>query len=223
MFSFDTMSIFNLFQHNIDRINNIIFLFIASLIIRFILSITGHAWIRSQHQTMTYLLLPIVTYIITSVIMNNIALSLGMIGALSIVRFRNPVKSPFELVMFFALLTLGISTTVKIQWGIMLLLVVCFTVLSVYIYEKYLIYFGFKPFALSFEEGLPLHFIEIVSLKKINSLNENQSLINYVYSKEDQTHNYKLAFKKKEELDKQYKKISEITEITNIDIRHSNY
>ena len=37
-----------------------------------------------------------------------------MIGALSIVRFRNPVKNPLELIIFFALLTSGISFAVNI-------------------------------------------------------------------------------------------------------------
>ena len=49
---------------------------------------------------------------ITSVISNNIALSLGMVGALSIVRFRTPVKNPSELVIYFVLITLGIVVNV---------------------------------------------------------------------------------------------------------------
>ena len=35
-----------------------------------------------------------------------------MIGALSIVRFRTPVKSPIELVFYFVLIVIGISITV---------------------------------------------------------------------------------------------------------------
>ena len=54
----------------------------------------GQNWVVGYHHLVTYLLLPNIAFIITTVIANNIALSLGMIGALSIVRFRNPVKSP---------------------------------------------------------------------------------------------------------------------------------
>ena len=43
-----------------------------------------------------------------------------MIGALSIVRFRNPVKSPLELVMFFALLTLGVAASVQSNYSLLL-------------------------------------------------------------------------------------------------------
>ena len=73
---------------------------------------------------MSYILLPVITLVITKVISGNLALSLGMIGALSIVRFRNPVKNPFELVMFFALITIGISMAVNWKWGILLTVVI---------------------------------------------------------------------------------------------------
>ena len=36
-----------------------------------------------------------------------------MIGALSIVRFRHPVKSALELIMYFDLITIGIATSVR--------------------------------------------------------------------------------------------------------------
>ena len=105
-----------LIQNNISILYDIFFILFSSILIRFILSFTGQSWVRTQHQTLTYAILPFISFIIASVIMNNIALSLGMVGALSIVRFRNPVKSSFELVMFFALLTLGISVSVDVKW-----------------------------------------------------------------------------------------------------------
>ena len=46
-------------------------------------------------------MLPLITLVITKVISGNIALSLGMIGALSIVRFRNPVKDPRDVAFLF--------------------------------------------------------------------------------------------------------------------------
>ena len=73
--------------------------------------------------------------IITSVIKDDIALSLGMIGALSIVRFRNPVKSPFELVMFFALLTLGIVCSVSLKLSILFTLLIIVVIFGIKIAE----------------------------------------------------------------------------------------
>ena len=43
-----------------------------------------------------------------TVIGNNIALSLGMVGALSIVRFRTAVKDPLDTAYMFWALTMGI-------------------------------------------------------------------------------------------------------------------
>ena len=36
-----------------------------------------------------------------------------MVGALSIVRFRTPIKNPLELVIYFYLITIGIVTNVN--------------------------------------------------------------------------------------------------------------
>ena len=63
---------------------------LSGLIIFLSLILIGQNWVRNLHLLITYLLLPLVAYVITNVISNNLALSLGMIGALSIVRFRNP-------------------------------------------------------------------------------------------------------------------------------------
>ena len=82
---------------------------LCGLSVRIALGYAKQMWAMTYHHTMSYALLPPVTMIITVLISGNIALSLGMIGALSIVRFRNPVKNPFELVIFFALITIGIG------------------------------------------------------------------------------------------------------------------
>ncbi len=64
--------------------------------------------------------LPALGFVITQVIGSNIALSLGMVGALSIIRFRTPVRSPYELVIYFALLTMGIATSVNYRYTLIL-------------------------------------------------------------------------------------------------------
>lgn len=83
------------------------------LYLRFLISfISNQKWIKNYSQFLVFALLPLTGYMITSVISNNIALSLGMVGALSIVRFRTPVKNPSELVIYFVLITLGIVVNV---------------------------------------------------------------------------------------------------------------
>ena len=94
-----------------DVAEAITLLIVSGLLMRFSLTLTGQVWAKTYQQTMAFIILPVVTYVITKTITGNIALSLGMIGAMSIVRFRNPVKSALELIMYFALITIGIAVT----------------------------------------------------------------------------------------------------------------
>ena len=54
---------------------------ISGLSVRISLSLARQKWASTYHHTMSYILLPLITLIITIVISGNIALSLGMIGA----------------------------------------------------------------------------------------------------------------------------------------------
>ncbi|MAH97728.1 MAG: hypothetical protein CMA12_00045 [Euryarchaeota archaeon] len=222
MDGFDISYIFYLFQNNQDIFLKIIFTIISGFIIRTSLSITGQIWVRTQHQTLTYLILPFISFVIASVIMNNIALSLGMIGALSIVRFRNPVKSPFELVMFFALLTLGISISVDLKWGLIVIFFLLIIIFFAHFYERILLLLNKRPFNLSFEEGSSLNFLEITSSNEINSAKKHKSLIHFHFSKNDSSYNYKFAFENKRDLDAMHDKISDNLDIIGIEIKYSN-
>ena len=98
--------IYTLFGFNyIFNLQNFQLLFLAAslgLYLRLLLSIISHQlWLKNYSQYLVFALLPITGYVITSIISSNIALSLGMVGALSIVRFRTPVKNPSELVIYF--------------------------------------------------------------------------------------------------------------------------
>lgn len=53
--------------------------------------------------------LAIITFLVISVVKSSIALSLGLVGALSIVRFRTPIKDPEELVYIFFSIAIGIG------------------------------------------------------------------------------------------------------------------
>ena len=108
--------------NDLSPIHIVIFLSLSGIILRSSLSLVGQNWVRTYHFLGTFILLPNIAYIITTVIAGDIALSLGMIGALSIVRFRHPVKSALELIIYFDLITLGIATSVRTKWAIQLVL-----------------------------------------------------------------------------------------------------
>ena len=100
-----------------DDIYSIIVMLISGYLIRFSLIFSGQLW--ADHLLKLSLFCVTNNYfMITKTIYGNIALSLGMIGALSIVRFRHPVKSALELIIYFDLIA-GIAASVKNNYAIL--------------------------------------------------------------------------------------------------------
>ena len=167
-----------------EVILKIAILFLISISLRFILQLTGQTWIKTTSHTATLTILPIVTFFITSVISGNIALSLGMVGALSIVRFRNRVRSPLELTVYFTAITLGITASVNLKWlilfGLTIYLIVFLLFLISSISDNY---FKKQFFISSFSEGNSLSTLEIVSSKKIKNLDKSKLVKSISYSK----------------------------------------
>mgnify|MGYP000905986403 CR=1 FL=1 len=102
--------------NHLERFVAVALLIGSTIGFRFLLEFLGQRWITTIAHTATLTLLPVITFVITKVISGNIALSLGMVGALSIVRFRNPVRSPLELSVYFGAITMGITASVSINW-----------------------------------------------------------------------------------------------------------
>jgi hypothetical protein len=174
---------------------------ISGLSIRISLSLAKQKWASTYHHTMSYILLPLITLVITKVISGNIALSLGMIGALSIVRFRTPVKNPFELVIFFALITIGISMAVNAKYGILLAATVNIVIILSYLVEVLGNLFGFPTYSLSFEEGNSQNILEITASDNIPFLDDNKFLLQYVNNKTSGEIHYRLSSKSRKDME----------------------
>lgn len=161
----------------LGKSTDILVLLFASLIIRLVLELSGQTWIKTFSQTVTVFVLPIITYIITSVISGNIALSLGMVGALSIVRFRNPVRSPLELSVYFAAISMGITTSVSLNWFLFFLIsifaIYLFLLIFSFFYSKV---FKTSMFKTSFAEGNSLSTLEVKSKVNISILDKSSFL-----------------------------------------------
>ena len=154
-----------------DKIFSVVVLFVLSFSFRQFLVAAGQKWVSTFAQTATICVLPVITYVITSVISGNIALSLGMVGALSIVRFRNPVKSPFELAVYFTAITMGITASVSLAWLSVLVLSIVGIVTALVAMNKANEMFGLKPlFQTSFSEGNELSTLELTSTEEIPEL-----------------------------------------------------
>ena len=160
-----------------DKILTLSLLIICSVSIRLILQFLGQRWVVTTAHTGTIVLLPIITYTITKVIAGDIALSLGMVGALSIVRFRNPVRSPLELSVYFGVITMGIAASVSLVWVIFMVGSVALVTLSLMlIHFLSLRLFNTPFFFASFSEGNSLSTLEITATKHIAILDSNKLL-----------------------------------------------
>ena len=92
--------------------------FTYSMILSFILSFLLSKVYRSQSNSFSNpeslaRILPILsigTTLIIVVVKSSLALSLGLVGALSIVRFRTPIKEPEELTYIFLTIGIGLAT-----------------------------------------------------------------------------------------------------------------
>lgn len=69
--------------------------------------------VYSFNYNMSFVLMTMITTLIIMTISTNIILSLGMVGALSIVRFRTAVKDPLDIVYMFWAIAAGIATGAK--------------------------------------------------------------------------------------------------------------
>jgi len=98
---------------NIDLGTMIIYLSIALIltsIIFLVYKMTYSGVAYSKNFNVSIVLTGMITTVIMMVIGNNLALSLGMVGALSIVRFRAAIKEPKDISYLFWSIAIGLST-----------------------------------------------------------------------------------------------------------------
>ena len=82
--------------------------FVVGLIIALVYRRTYRGVLYSPSFASTLVMMTLITTPVVMCIKSNIALSMGMVGALSIVRFRTAVKDPMDTAYMFWALTMGI-------------------------------------------------------------------------------------------------------------------
>ena len=96
----------------------------------------GFKWVNSINQRIIALIMAPAMTVIAWTIAGNLGLSLGMIGALSIVRFRTPVKSSLELIIYFIHIVIGISITVAPIYTLLIFLLTILAPFILIIFKK---------------------------------------------------------------------------------------
>lgn len=87
-----------------------IFITIAlAYILGLVYSKYGSSLSNRKKLKQTFVLMAITVMIVITIVKSSLALSLGLVGALSIVRFRTAIKEPEELVYFFIAIAIGLG------------------------------------------------------------------------------------------------------------------
>ena len=84
----------------------LVYAFLISLFVYFIYKLTTKSVIYSKKFNITTSLMSIITAAIVLSMQSNITVSLGMVGALSIIRFRTAIKEPRDLLFLFCNVTI---------------------------------------------------------------------------------------------------------------------
>src|SRR5512138_1827706 len=90
--------------------------FALGMLIHYVYFKSFRGVVFNQAFSVSLAVLTILTTMITLAISSNIALSLGMVGALSIVRYRTAIKDPADLIFLFWAVGTGITIGAKLHY-----------------------------------------------------------------------------------------------------------
>ncbi len=76
----------------------------------------GLSLANRAHLAQLLPLLTLTTALVISIVKSSLALSLGLVGALSIVRFRTAIKEPEELLFLFIAIAIGLGVGADQRW-----------------------------------------------------------------------------------------------------------
>ncbi len=109
------------------------------LILTWLLELTyrkcGRSLSNRRSFAASFILIGFTTMLIISVVKSSLALSLGLVGALSIVRFRAAIKEPEELAYLFLVIAMGLGFGANLR----LISIVAFAIIMIVIWGRYLI------------------------------------------------------------------------------------
>ena len=187
------------------------------------LSMTSNKWVRTSHNLINYLLIPVVAFGIVNVLANNLVLSLGMIGALSIMRFRNPVKNSLELTMYLVLFSFGIACEANLQYSIYLLIFTILILIFVYLIKIMSLKFSFlNNFFLLYSNYLEGEEDYVIELVLEEPINEKIFYKNIIYKSYDAVENINLVrFKFDNHIDAEnaYEKLFKLNKLKSIELQ----
>ena len=92
--------------------------------------------IFSRSFAVTLVGMTVLTAMVTLAISSNIVISLGMVGALSIVRFRTAIKDPMDLLYLFWAITTGITAGAQMYLLVLVAAVIMIVMIILFYYKQ---------------------------------------------------------------------------------------
>jgi uncharacterized membrane protein YhiD involved in acid resistance len=93
----------------LDFIIGLVLTFLLSYLVGIIYEKYGNSISNRRDFGKNFVLLSMTTMVIITVVKSSLALSLGLVGALSIIRFRAAIKEPEELSYLFLVISIGLG------------------------------------------------------------------------------------------------------------------
>ncbi len=118
-----------------DFIINALIVLILSLILEFTYARCAKSLSGRKIFASNFFLIGFTTMLIISIVKSSLALSLGLVGALSIVRFRSAIKEPEELAYLFYTIAIGLGMGANQR----VITVVAFVILLAIIWVRYFV------------------------------------------------------------------------------------
>jgi uncharacterized membrane protein YhiD involved in acid resistance len=150
----------------IEIFSALLFSLVCGLIIAWTYKSTFQGVLYQHSYLISLIMASIITSSVIMVISGNLILSLGMVGALSIVRFRSAIKDPLDIIFMFWAITVGIANGI----GMIKVSIICTLLISLVCFILYKIPKAVEPHVLV----IKFHKADIDSILKVvknNSLN----------------------------------------------------
>ena len=183
----------------------LLFSLVCSLIIAWTYKSTFQGVLFQHSYLVSLILASIITSSVIMVISGNLILSLGMVGALSIVRFRSAIKDPLDIIFMFWAITVGIANGI----GMIKVSIICTLLISLVCFLLYKIPKAVEPHVLVVKFN-KANMDNIIKVVKNNSL--NNKLISHTSNLDAGEVVYKLRPKNNDTLLKEIKSIEGINE-----------
>jgi len=188
-----------------DIIFSLILTFLLALFIFYIYKKTYAGVLYSRDFNVTLIIVSLVVSAIMMGISSNLALSLGMIGALSIVRFRTAVKDPKDITFLFWSISVGLINGVQF-YKLSIVASLFIGGILLFLSKKFVI----QPQHVLVLRGTNLEIVAIGNALKKNCLKYNVSSTTIDEDIEEKVIQVKIKKGKKSELLNELKKIHQI-------------